>query len=181
MSTAFDRAMVRLLGVEGAFSDHHQDRGGATRYGITEKTARAYGYTGDMRNLPVDLATRIYREQYWDPLKLDQVALVSERIADELFDQAVNTGVTTAGRFLQRSLNALNRGGEDFEAVVVDGWVGFLTVRALTAFLRLRGGVGELVLMRALNCLQGARYIEIAERDRTQESFLLGWLRTRVS
>lgn len=181
MTTAFDRSMVRLLQVEGGFGNLVNDRGGATRFGITERVARAYGYGGDMRNLPVDLATRIYREQYWAPLKLEEISHLSERVADEMFDQAVNTGVATVGRFLQRALNALNRDGADYQDVEVDGFVGAVTVRALGAYLALRGANGEQVLLRALNCLQGARYLELAEWDRSQEAFLFGWLRARVS
>ncbi|WP_413783775.1 putative peptidoglycan-binding domain-containing protein [Siccibacter colletis] len=30
--------------------------------------------------------------------------------------------------------------------------------------------------MKALNCTQGQRYLEIAEADQSQEEFLWGWL-----
>ena len=56
----FDTAFAKLLGHEGDFSDHPADPGGATRFGITEAVAREVGYRGDMRELPVDLAKRIY-------------------------------------------------------------------------------------------------------------------------
>jgi hypothetical protein len=52
--TAFDK----LLKHEGDYSDHKDDPGGKTRYGITEAVAREVGYRGDMRELPLDLAQR---------------------------------------------------------------------------------------------------------------------------
>ena len=61
-----------------------------------------------------------------------------------------------------------------------DGDIGPATRSALTAFLRARGGEGEVVLLKALNVLQGERYISLAEGRAANESFLYGWLRTRV-
>ena len=51
-----DQMLETLLGKEGGYTDHPSDRGGPTNWGITEKVARAYGYTGDMRELERDLA-----------------------------------------------------------------------------------------------------------------------------
>ena len=58
----FDEAFELLLGHEGNYSDHPADPGGKTRYGITEAVARDVGYRGDMRDLPLDLAKRVYLE-----------------------------------------------------------------------------------------------------------------------
>ena len=49
----FEHAFERLIGHEGGFVDHPSDPGGATRYGITERVARANGYTGSMREFPL--------------------------------------------------------------------------------------------------------------------------------
>lgn len=69
----FDKAFDRLLGHEGGFVDHPRDPGGATRWGITQRVARAYGYAGDMRSFPVTDAKRIARTDYWDAVRADEM------------------------------------------------------------------------------------------------------------
>jgi lysozyme family protein len=61
-----------------------------------------------------------------------------------------------------------------------DGDIGPGTVAALKAYLGRRGKQGEQVLLKALNCLQGARYIELARGRSANEAFLFGWLANRV-
>jgi hypothetical protein len=51
---------------------------------------------------------------------------------------------------------------------------------ALDAFLELRGDGGQVVLMRALEALQGERYLRLAERRPSNEAFLYGWLANRI-
>lgn len=180
MPLSFDACFARVLGVEGDFSDDPSDSGGATRYGITEHVARSNGYTGDMRELPLDVAKRIYRREYWDRLSLDAVALLSSRIAEELFDTAVNCGQGVAGTWLQRCLNVLNREQKDYADLVVDGAIGSRSVEALGAYLAHRKPHGERVLLRALNALQGAHYIVLAEKRVKDEAFVNGWFLNRV-
>lgn len=177
MESAFDRALARVFAHEGGFSDVPADRGGRTRFGITERVARANGYQGPMDHLPVEWATRIYKAQYWDTLRLDALAQVDEDVAAKLFDIAVNMGVAAAGAFLQRLLNALNRQGKDFGDLVVDGLVGPVTIAAFRAFSNHRGSDGSLAMLAGLRGLQAARYIAIAEADASQETFTFGWLR----
>lgn len=180
MSDAFDIAVADILGIEGDFSDDPADSGGKTRFGITEAVARRHGYTGSMRALPVALAKGIYRADYWDAQNLNAVAMLSRRIAWELFDTGVNMGTSQAGEFLQMSLNAFNRQATDYPDIEVDGAIGSATLDALAAFLKRRGKDGETVLLRALNALQGAAYIELAERRDKDERFVFGWFLQRV-
>ena len=86
-----------------------------------------------------------------------------------------------AAMFLQRSLNALNRQGRDWPDLMVDGAVGPASLQALRGLRAVRGPAGEAVLIKALNSLQGARYIEIAESRPRNESFVFGWLSSRVA
>lgn len=180
MNDAFSEALVAVFGIEGGFSDDPADSGGATRYGITEAVARRHGYTDSMRELPADLARAIYRADYWDAQQLDAVALLSRPIAFELFDTGINMGASQAGEFLQMSLNAFNRQACDYDDVEVDGEIGTRTLEALAAYLAHRKRDGETVLLRALNALQGAAYIELAERRDKDERFVFGWFLRRV-
>jgi hypothetical protein len=50
----------------------------------------------------------------------------------------------------------------------------------LDAFLDLRGKGGEEVLMRALEAMQGDRYLRLAEKRPANEAFLYGWLANRI-
>lgn len=170
-----------LIEREGDYSDHPADRGGPTRFGITEAVARAHGYVGAMRELPREEAAAIYRRLYWLRPKFNSVALRAPRVAAELFDTGVNMGPAVAATFLQRALTALNRNGRDYPDLTPDGRVGPVTLGALDGFLEARGARGgETVLLRALEALQGERYLRLAERRPANEAFLYGWLANRI-
>lgn len=176
-----ERLLDALIEREGGFVDHPSDRGGATRFGVTEAVARAHGYRGPMRTLPREEAQAIYRRLYWLRPRFDQVATRAPRIAAELFDTGVNMGPAVAATFLQRALTALNRNGKDFADLVPDGRVGPHTLAALDSFLAVRGERGgERVLLHALEALQGERYVRLAERRPANEAFLYGWLANRI-
>jgi lysozyme family protein len=86
-----------------------------------------------------------------------------------------------AATFLQRALTALNRNGSDYPDLVPDGRAGPATLAALDAFLAVRGKAsGETVLLRAIEALQGERYLRLAERRPANEAFLYRWLANRV-
>ena len=175
-----DALIDAVIDREGRYVNHPADRGGATCWGITEAVARAEGYTGAMARLPRETAASIYRRLYWQHPRFDQVALRAPRIAAELFDTGVNMGTAAATGFLQRALNALNRAARDYPDIAVDRTIGPRTLSALDGFLRARGASGETVLLRAMEALQGERYIALAERRPSQEAFLYGWLANRI-
>lgn len=177
---AFDQAFAHTVGLEGAYSDNPNDRGGPTMYGITMATARDNGYTGDMRALPLDIAKAIYRRRFWDSIQLDRIAAVSERLAIELFDTGVNMGPPVAVQFLQDCLNAFNRQGKLYPDVTPDGVMGPSTISALRAYYATRSAQGQSVLLKALNCLQGARYLELSQKRQANEEFVFGWINARV-
>ena len=176
-----DDLIDSLIEREGGYANHPSDRGGPTKYGITEAVARAHGYSGAMRDLPRDEAAAIYKRLYWLRPRFDQVAKRSQAVAAELFDTGANMGPAVAATFLQRALSALNRDRKDYADLVPDGRIGAATLAALDTFLQLRGtATGESVLLRALDALQGERYIRLAERRPANEAFLYGWLANRV-
>ncbi len=175
-----DALIDAVIDREGRYVNHPADRGGPTCWGITEAVARAQGYAGEMRTLPRAEAAAIYRRIYWLRPGYDRVGLRAPKIAAELFDTGVNMGTATATGFLQRALNALNRSARDYPDIAVDRDIGPRTLSALDAFLRVRGKGGETVLLRAMEALQGERYIALAERRPSQEAFLYGWLANRI-
>lgn len=176
-----DQLIDALIEREGGYVANPADKGGPTCFGITEAVARANGYRGDMRQLPRAEAVAIYTRLYWLRPRFDEVAARSERVAAELFDTGVNMGPAVAVTFLQRALTALNRNAQDYPDLVPDGRIGPQTLAGLDAFLKVRGTTGgETVLLRAVEALQGERYLRLAERRPANEAFLYGWLANRI-
>jgi lysozyme family protein len=175
-----DELIDRVIAREGGYADHPADRGGATCWGITAAVARAEGYDGPMRAMPRAVAVAIYRHRYWEAPGWPAVASRAPALAAELFDAGVNMGVGTAAIFLQRALNALNRGARDYADVILDGRVGARTLAALDGFLARRGAAGEGVLIKAVQALRGERYLSLAERRPANEAFVYGWLAERI-
>ncbi len=177
----FETAFIHTVGVEGKYSDHPSDPGGRTMYGITERVARAHGYMGDMRNLPLSKAKEIYKTAYWDAIQLDKVCVIAEDLAHEMFDTGVNMGAAKAVEFLQIALNSFNRQGKDYPDLKEDGQIGPATLKALSEFARVRANYDGLsVLLKAMNHLQGARYIELGRNRASNEDFTFGWVRART-
>lgn len=113
----FDSAFGQLMLHEGGYSDDVHDHGGKTRYGITEDVAREVGYRGDMKELPIDLARRIYRDRYWEAMRCDDLPA---SIRHCVFDAAVNSGVRQSTLWLQRCVG-----------VDADGVIGPKTLKAV--------------------------------------------------
>lgn len=170
-----------IIRAEGGYVNDARDAGGETNWGITIAVARANGYDGAMRDMPRSTAERIYRKRYVEAPGFDKIATLSPAIGAELVDTGVNMGPQVAARFLQRALNSLNRGQADYADLIVDGDAGDATRAALAIFLAKRGGQGLTVMLRALNALQGERYISISEARSANEAFVYGWLANRVA
>lgn len=166
-----------VIKIEGGYVNDRLDSGGETKYGVTKAVANKHGIY-DVQRLTVEQAYQIYESDYWHPLNLDQVAQRSPDIAQELFDSGVNMGTSRAAKFLQRSLNALNN--DQYPDVEVDGVLGNASVTALNSFFQWRGKNAEATLLKMLNGLQSAFYIELAERRPKDERFQYGWQKNRV-
>lgn len=177
---SIDQLIDALIDREGGYVNHPADKGGPTCFGITEAVARANGHAGPMQRLSREAAASIYRRLYWLRPGFDEVAKRSAVVAAELFDTGVNMGPAVAATFLQRALTALNRNGRDYADLVPDGRIGTQTLVALDGFFKVRGSSGETVLLRALEALQGERYLRLAERRPANEAFLYGWLANRI-
>lgn len=181
----FTPAFDRTLAHEGGFVNDPKDRGGETFMGITRRdhpdwpgwrvVDAAKGtaqFPHGLNEMPAlqEMASDLYKRRYWD--RFDGDSLAHQGVAEELFDTGVNMGVGRAVQFLQRALNALNRGGSAWPDVGVDGDLGARTREAMAACLG--RGDGD-VLLKALNVLQGAFYLGLTERDDSQERFVRGW------
>ena len=176
---AYRRAMQHEVSAGRTYTNDPLDRGGETRFGITEKVARRWGYQGPMTELPQPTAEKIARLEYWEWPGFHRIAEVSPAIAYELFEENYNMRYGFAGQSLQRLLNGLSR-DRDIPDLIVDGKLGAKTIEALKRFLQARGMQGEVVLLGLLNGLQAAEYLRIVEANDSQRAFLYGWAnRTR--
>lgn len=96
---------------------------GGTNWGIKLSVARAYGFRGNMKDMPESMAKEIARINYFEPLKLYSI---EQNIANHIYDHAYNCGTRTAAKLFQRAIN-------DYygrKVVKVDGKVGPLTLGA---------------------------------------------------
>ena len=117
MKGSFEFAFTKVTSshVEGGFSNDKNDPGGATKFGISQ---RSYPNV-DIKNLTLDQAKAIYRADYWDAIKGDELPDPLSHLA---FDAAVNQGVDPARRLMQEALG-----------VRVDGVIGKVTLAAARA------------------------------------------------
>lgn len=114
-------ALPITLQYEGGYSNNLLDPGGITNYGVTAKTAASFGYTGDMHDIPIGLVVDIYKNGYWDILKLDE--MINQDLANNVFDFGVNAGTHESALTLQRSVNMLGR-----VQLTTDGNIGSATL-----------------------------------------------------
>jgi len=93
----FDDAFTALIGNEGGYSNNPADPGGETMYGVTKRVALKHGYTGAMRDLPLDLAKSIAKAEYWDPVGGDELP---DKLDFQVFDASYNSGPERAEHWL---------------------------------------------------------------------------------
>lgn len=171
-----------ILDIEGGeYTNDPADSGGETKWGWTKKALIGMGWDGDVEDLTRQEAFDLFYRRFVINSGYREVLFVSDDIGAELVDTAVNMGEGTAGTFLQMALNSFNDGEKKYPDIKEDGVVGRNTVKALEKFLSHRGKEGEQVLLVALNCLQGAKYIELCRKYPKNERFVYGWILQRVS
>ena len=99
MSVGFEPAVELILKHEGGYVNHPDDPGGETNFGIAK---RSYPDL-DIAKLSKHDAKRIYKEDYWDKVRGDEM---HPAVALMVFDTAVNMGISRASKFLQEVVNA---------------------------------------------------------------------------
>tara|TARA_R100001143_G_scaffold61969_1_gene64038 strand:- start:5838 stop:6365 length:528 start_codon:yes stop_codon:yes gene_type:complete len=165
-----------LIKDEGGNSNHPDDLGGATRWGITEAVARDHDYQGPMSELPKMTAKLIYMVSYWQGPGFNLVHKLAPDLAEKLFEIGVNIGRHRAAKWLQRLLNLLTD-----MVLEVDGKIGPMTLNALHVYLsRRKAQDGEKTLLKAITGIQVCHYINIAEKRPKNRTFIYGWLRNRT-
>lgn len=169
----FDKAIPDILAHEGGdrYTNRPHDRGGPTKYGITQRTlaaSRGHPVTPDeVKALTEPEARVIYRAWYWEKCWCDQIQ--NQIVATKIFDIAVNLGVMRRGEdaaeILQQAINLCTRP----DRVRVDGWIGAETIAGVNECDPIR-------LLGALCLLQRDYYLELITHDPTQEENRAGWL-----
>ena len=177
----FNDAYKELIRSEGGYVDDPDDKGGETYKGIARHFNPDWSgwkiidnYKANRENfkdlLKTDtklesLVQAFYKANYWLKFKGDDLPFI---IAEELFEQSVNQGTwKTAGINLQKALNLLNRDGKLFKDLVVDGFVGPSTLKAVKL-------VNPRRLLKVLNGLQFMRYYELDTKNPSLEKYV-GW------
>ena len=157
----FTKALPYVLRHEGGWSDDPDDPGGATNFGITQRTARQHGITTKeaLRAITPEQVAAIYRKDYWRFDGFDD-----QRVATKCLDMAANFGLVGAVSKLQRILVSL--GAEDD---LVDGRCGHWTTMAVNAV-----DSDKLLTLLAEAC--AAHYQGRVKAEPSQAKFLKGWL-----
>ena len=161
MFDRFDLCFDRVVGHEGGLSLDRNDRGNwtsgkigvgslnGTKYGIS---AMAYPHL-DIRNLTLQDAKDIYRRDYWNKCRCDDLPTAIDYL---VFDAAVNHGNSRSAKFLQTAVGAS-----------ADGIIGEKTVAKVNA-------KNDFIKVCSDFCVtRGLFYTEID----TFQTYKLGWFR----
>ncbi len=103
MSEIFDKTFDRTMGAEGGYVNDPTDPGGETNWGISK---RSYPNV-DIKSLTRETAKEIYRNDFWARIEADKLPA---SVSFQLFDFAVNSGIETAVRYLQRAIGVADDG-----------------------------------------------------------------------
>ena len=143
----FHRCISVILGEEGGIANHRKDPGGLTNYGISQ---RSYP-TLNIAALTLDDAKAIYRRDYWNPIRGDELP---SGLDLTLFDSAINQGPDTAIKLLQQALHTTD-----------DGIIGPKTL-----------SLSDVAMPNLLDAFAAERALRY-EFNRNEETFGRGWYR----
>jgi lysozyme family protein len=111
----FDRAFTALVGNEGEFTNSPSDRGNWTsgKVGVGLLKGTKYGISAmtypqvDIRNLTLENAKKIYHADFWVKTHCDELP---DAIRFDVFDMAVNSGISATIKTLQKAVGAFPDG-----------------------------------------------------------------------
>ena len=107
MKDNFDECLKMLLHHEGGYVNHPSDPGGETNLGVTKKVYQEWGGTKDMKDLTVEDVAPIYKKNYWDRCRCDEL---ESGVDWAVFDWAVNSGTGRAAKAIQKICGAAQDG-----------------------------------------------------------------------
>ena len=111
MKENWPEALAIILKHEGGFVNHPADPGGMTNLGVTksvwENWTKKPATEADMRSLTPELVAPLYKHNYWDAVRGDDLPGGVDLC---VFDCAVNAGVGRAAKFLQRVVGTAQDG-----------------------------------------------------------------------
>lgn len=164
--TVFDKALDYVFANEGGFSNVPEDRGGATRWGITREEAsrwrRRSVSVAEMRSFPIEEAKEIYEAWYWLPLRCDQYH--SDAMAIAMFDIGIVRGIGVPPKYAQTICDS-----HGF-TLVIDGHIGPKTIAAMNA-------VDPKQFVRDFSKRARNGFLAIVASRPSQVVFIRGWLR----
>ena len=156
----FEHCLQIILHHEGGYVNHPEDPGGMTNLGVTKRVYEEWvGYAVSehtMQNLTEEDVAPIYKKNYWDRVKGDDLP---EGLNLCVFDFGVNAGTGRAAKYLQTMIGT-----------VVDGGIGPNTLRTLDEHVSLVG------LQETIEQYQENRQ-RYYQKLKTFETFGRGWTR----
>ena len=159
MKHNWEKSLEVILHHEGGYVNHPKDPGGETNMGVTKRVYEDFGGTKDMKDLTHEDVEPIYKKNYWDRVKGDDLP---DGLDLMIFDFAVNAGTGRAAKFIQRLVNT-----------TVDGGIGPNTLGKIKEYV-VTYGIEETISSYAL---MRQNYYESLD---TFDTFGRGWTR-RVS
>lgn len=157
----FEIAIEITLKHEGGYVNDSSDSGGRTKYGISQ---RQYPDL-DIRNLTVNDAKAIYRQDYWNKLRLDEIN--DQAAAGKIFDFGINAGNKRSVVTAQQACNISNVFNSK---LIEDGIIGPRTISAINS-IKYTGLFVKLFIKIRMDY-----YISLALRKPVLKKFLIGWL-----
>lgn len=149
----FKIAASNTIGIEGGYSNHPNDYGGETNFGISK---RSYPNL-DIKNLTRDDAITIYKRDFWDRYRIEEIK--NQEIANYIFDMLININPIKVGNIVQKALG-----------IKVDGIIGSKTIFEINSS-------NTIILFFNLRLNRIKHYNELAASDESQLPNLVGWIR----
>lgn len=160
----FDQAFAFTIGIEKGYVNNPRDRGGPTKYGVTQATLskwiRRPASIDDVKNLKLDTAHEIFKAWYWDAMSLDGV---KGPIDACMFDIGIVSGISIPPKFAQSICNAHG------SHLIEDGHLGPKSLEAINA-------MDTAVFIRDFSVKTENRFRAIVAHRPSQMVFLKGWL-----